>query len=46
MSDTEGQYEDSYGKPPAGRRFWKGQSANPHGPRVKNLPALLVAEDW
>ena len=23
-------------------RFKKGQSGNPHGPRPKNLPALLV----
>jgi hypothetical protein len=29
MSDTEGQYEDGYGKPPAGRHFQKGQSGNP-----------------
>ena len=37
------EHEDGYGKPPAGRRFQKGQSGNPCGPRGKNLPALLVA---
>ena len=40
MSDTEGRYEDGYGKPPAGRHFRNGQSGNLRG---KNLPALLVA---
>jgi Family of unknown function (DUF5681) len=30
-------------KPPVGRRFQKGQSGNPRGPRRKNLSALLVA---
>ena len=43
MSDTAGEYEIGYGKPPVGRRFRKGQSGNPRGPRGKNLPALLVA---
>ena len=43
MSDTEGEYEVGYGKPPPGRRFQKGQSGNPRGPRGKSLPALLVA---
>src|SRR5438132_11695615 len=43
MSKTERNYEVGYGKPPAGRRFQKGQSGNPRGPRGKNLPALLVA---
>ena len=38
-----GEYEVGYGKPPPGRRFQKGQSGNPRGPRGKNLPALLVA---
>jgi len=38
-----GEYEVGYGKPPPGRRFRKGQSGNPRGPRGKNLPALLVA---
>jgi hypothetical protein len=37
------EHEDDYGKPPAGRRFQKGQSGNPCGSRGKNLPALLVA---
>jgi Family of unknown function (DUF5681) len=36
-------YEIGYGKPPAGRRFQKGQSGNPRGPRRKDLSALLVA---
>jgi len=39
----QGEYEVGYGKPPPGRRFQKGQSGNPRGPRGKNLPALLVA---
>jgi len=43
MSETERDYEIGYGKPPAGRRFRKGQSGNPRGPRSKNLSALLVA---
>src|SRR5271157_1417127 len=38
-----GEYEVGYGKPPPGRRFQKGQSGNPRGPRGKNLPALLLA---
>jgi hypothetical protein len=45
MSDTEDKYEGGYGKPPAGRRLRKDQSANPHGPRGRSLPALLVAEN-
>ena len=43
MSETEPNYEIGYGKPPPGRRFQKGQSGNPRGPRRKNLSALLVA---
>ena len=43
MSETERGYEIGYGKPPVGRRFQKGQSGNPRGPRGKNLPALLIA---
>ena len=39
----QGEYEVGYGKPPPGRRFQKGQSGNPRGPRGKNLPALLLA---
>ena len=31
---------DGYGKPPAGRRFRKGRSGNPCGPRGKE------AEPW
>jgi hypothetical protein len=43
MSDTEGQYEDGYGKPPAGRHLQKGQSGNSRGPRGKNMAVQLVA---
>ena len=47
MSKTERNYEIGYGKPPAGRRFQKGQSGNPRGPGgprgSKSLPALLIA---
>ena len=43
MSEGKRDYEIGYGKPPAGRRFQKGQSGNPRGPRRKDLSALLVA---
>jgi hypothetical protein len=43
MSDTEGQYEDGYGKPPAGRHLQRGQSGNSRAPRGKNMAAQLVA---
>ena len=47
MSETVRDYEVGYGKPPVGRRFRKGQSGNPRGPRARrgkdSLPALLVA---
>jgi hypothetical protein len=47
MSETERDYAIGYGKPPAGRRFRKGQSGNPSGPRGRpgknNLSALLLA---
>ncbi|MBV8120369.1 MAG: hypothetical protein JO081_10600 [Alphaproteobacteria bacterium] len=43
MSETERNYEVGYGKPPKGRRFQKGQSGNPRGPRGKNLSALVIA---
>jgi pyruvate/2-oxoglutarate dehydrogenase complex dihydrolipoamide acyltransferase (E2) component len=43
MSEVKRDYEIGYGKPPAGRRFQKGQSGNPRGPRRKDLSALLVA---
>jgi pyruvate/2-oxoglutarate dehydrogenase complex dihydrolipoamide acyltransferase (E2) component len=43
MSEVKPDYEIGYGKPPAGRRFQKGQSGNPRGPRRKDLSALLVA---
>jgi hypothetical protein len=47
MSETEQNYAIGYGKPPKGRRFQKGQSGNPRGPRGRpgknNLSALLLA---
>ena len=44
MAQTKGDYQIGYGKPPAGRRFQKGQSGNPTGRRrTKGLPELLVA---
>jgi hypothetical protein len=43
MSEVKRDYEIGYGKPPEGRRFQKGQSGNPRGPRRKDLSALLVA---
>jgi len=43
MSETKRDYETGHGKPPAGRRFQKGQSGNPRGPRGKSLPTLLAA---
>ena len=43
MSEAKRDYEIGYGKPPAGRRFQKGQSGNTRGPRRKDLAALLVA---
>ena len=43
MSETQRDYTIGYGKPPPGRRFEKGRSGNPRGPRGKSLPALLVA---
>src|SRR5205823_4895220 len=43
MAETEREYTIGYGKPPIGRRFRKGQSGNPLGPRKKTLSALLVA---
>jgi len=43
MSEVKRDYEIGYGKPPAGRRFQKGQSGNPRGPRRKDLSTLLVA---
>jgi len=43
MSEVERDYEIGYGKPPVGRRFQKGQSGNPRGPRRKDLSALLTA---
>jgi hypothetical protein len=43
MSEVERDYEIGYGKPPVGRRFQKGQSGNPRGPRHKDLSALLIA---
>jgi Family of unknown function (DUF5681) len=43
MSGVKRDYKIGYGKPPVGRRFQKGQSGNPRGPRRKDLAALLVA---
>ena len=43
MAKVKRDYEIGYGKPPAGRRFQKGQSGNPRGPRRKDLSALLIA---
>jgi hypothetical protein len=43
MPQDKRDYEIGYGKPPEGRRFQKGQSGNPGGPRRKNLANLLVA---
>lgn len=44
VAQTKGDYQIGYGKPPAGRRFQKGQSGNPMGRRrKKGLPELLVA---
>ena len=45
MDKDEGEYKVGRGRPPLHTRFKKGQSGNPRGPRprVKNLPALLVA---
>jgi hypothetical protein len=42
MSETRRDYDVGRGKPPVHSRFKKGQSGNPHGPRPKSLPALLV----
>jgi hypothetical protein len=43
MSEVKRDYEIGYRKPPVGRRFQKGQSGNPRGPRRKTLAALLIA---
>ena len=43
MSDMKGDYKVGYRKPPTGRRFQKGQSGKPRGPRRENLSALLIA---
>ena len=43
MSEVERDYEIGYGKPPVGRRFQKGQSGNPRGPRRKDMSSLLIA---
>ena len=43
MSEGKRDYEIGYRKPPEGRRFQKGQSGNPRGPRRKTLAALLLA---
>jgi len=38
--ENERDYEVGRGKPPVHSRFKNGQSANPRGPRPRNLPAL------
>jgi hypothetical protein len=43
MSEGKRDYEIGYGKPPVDRRFQKGQSGNPRGPRRKDMSALLIA---
>src|SRR5215467_9792207 len=43
MSGVKRDYKIGYGKPPTGRRFQKGQSGNPGGPRRKTLANLLIA---
>ena len=43
MSEGKQDYEIGYGKPPVGRRFQKGQSGNPRGPRRKDMSSLLIA---
>jgi len=43
VSEVKRDYKIGYGKPPVGRRFQKGQSGNPRGPRRKDLSSLLVA---
>ena len=43
MSEVKRDYKIGYGKPPVGRRFQKGQSGNPRGPRRKDLSSLLTA---
>ena len=43
MSEGKRDYEIGYGRPPVGRRFQKGQSGNPRGPRRKDLSSLLIA---
>jgi len=43
MAEVKRDYEIGYRKPPVGRRFQKGQSGNPRGPRRKTLANLLIA---
>jgi len=42
VPENKRDYEVGRGKPPVHSRFKRGQSGNPHGPRPKHLPALLV----
>ena len=42
MSENKPDYTVGRGEPPVHTRFEKGHSGNPRGPRLKNLPALLI----
>jgi hypothetical protein len=43
VSEVKRDYKISYGKPPRGRPFQKGQSGNPRGPRGKDMTSMLNA---
>jgi hypothetical protein len=42
MTETKRDFEIGCGKPPAGRRFKKGESGNPSGGCAKEPPAPLL----
>jgi|SRR5271166_602965 len=46
MTETKGDYEVGYGKPPVGRPFKKGQSGNPSGGRAKKTAASLLVRKF